>query len=760
MRKPILLIFLLLSCRMLLAQPLSITGSLVDDAGQPVAFVNVALKNIDSDHVVAGTTTDSLGAFSVECGTATYNLVASCVGYERLNVRCGAGDLGTLTMRTHQLKEVSITANRITEEIDRYVVLPKPQEAEAAGRTLVLLDMLKLPGLKVDVALQSITVEGGMAILQINGKEVTLNRLANLKAEQVKRVEYSNNPGTRYLDRGASGIINIILKEREDGGSIVAQGQTAFNTGFVNGYLQGSYHRGKSEFALEYTLGYRNYDNVPYELEDSYLDPSRTVVRSQRTNMPFWYINHNLNAEYTYQHNDSTMFVASLQDDFFTKTLTATGTMTETDRGTTTEQTMSEESHSKDHMPTIDLFYTHKMPNGQKVELNVVGTYSINKYDNRLAYTSGTYAKINEGHGYALSGEGAYSKQFEKVLLRAGLQYQHNFSENEYTLYGVTTSMTKDNAYLYVEAQGTISSKVGYSIGTGAKLLNVTDGTSNKIYLRNLSIARLQWRISDQLSLTATAQYTPILPTLSWLSPVFQQTDDMEGQIGNPDLKPIEQLTAGLKLRYTHPKGWFATIGGGEMHWNNPIVAVYAFDPSKNLFIARLNNADYKNGCYADAEVGVQGLWQHFNLSVDGAYIRYKSVGYDFSHTKDHFTAAANAQFYWKSLVAGANFTLLPDWYLDGEDYSLNEMNQTLYVQYRWRSLTAMLMWLCPFNPQGYRYETIGLSEVHPYQHVHNTANNGNMVVLGLTWQMNFGKQYRKSEKTLQNGGYDNGMVK
>ena len=34
------------------------------------------------------------------------------------------------------------------------------------------------------------------------------------------------------------------------------------------------------------------------------------------------------------------------------------------------------------------------------------------------------------------------------------------------------------------------------------------------------------------------------------------------------------------------------------------------------------------------------------------------------------------------------------------------------------------------------------------------------MLVLGLTWQMDFGKQYRKGEKTLQNGGYDNGMVK
>ena len=499
---------------------------------------------------------------------------------------------------------------------------------------------------------------------------------------------------------------------------------------------------------------------MPYELVDSYFDISRTVTRSQRTNMPFWYINHTLNAEYTYQHDDSTMFVASLQDEFFTKTLNATGRMIETDRGFTTEQTMMEESHAKDHMPTIDLFYTHKMPRGQKVEMNVVGTYSINKYDNTLTYTSETYAKINEGHGYVLSGEGAYSKNFGKVLMRTGLQYQHNLSENEYTLYGVTTSMTKDNAYLYVEVQGALGSKVGYSIGTGAKLLNVTDGASNKNYLRNLSTVRLQWRISDQWSLITTAQYTPILPTLSWLSPVFQQTDDVEGQIGNPNLKPIEQLSAWFKLHYTHPKGWFANFGGGEMHWNNPIVAVYDFDPLKNLFMARLINADYKNGCYADAEVGVQGLWQHVNLSVDGAYILYKSVGPNFSHTKGHFTSVVNAQFYWKSLMMGANFTLLPDWYLDGEDYSLNEMSQTLYVQYRWRSLTAMLMWLCPFNSQGYRYETVGLSKVHPYKHIHYTANNGNMVVLGLTWQMDFGKQFNKCAKTLQNDGYDNGMVK
>ena len=742
------------------AQTGQVSGRLVDENRQPVAFANVVLKQLDGDSILAGTTSDENGAFAISANEGTYNLVASSAGYERVEVRCGLGDLGELTMSAKQLDAVTITASRTTEEVDRFVVLPKKEEVEAAGRTLVLLDMLNLPGLRVDVALQSITVDGGMAILQINGKEVPLARLANLKAEQIKRVEYSNNPGTRYLDRGASGIINIILKEREDGGSIVAQAQTALTTGFVDGYLQGSYHKGKSEFALEYTLGYRNYDRVPYELEDSYFDSARTVIRSQRTNMPFWYISHTLNAEYTYQHDDSTMFVASLQDNFFTKTLDATGTMTETDRGVTTEQSMTQHSFMKDNLPKLDLFYTHKMPHGQKVELNVVGEYAIDLYDNTLTYTSGTYATHVDGHGYALSGEGVYSKQFGTTTLRTGLQYQHNFTENDYTLYNTTSAMIKDNAYLYAEVQGAIGSNIGYSIGTGAKLLNVTDGTNSQSYLRNLSTARLNWRLTNNISLTAFVQYTPILPTLASLSPVFQQTDDVEGTMGNPALKPSEQLRDAILLRYNHTSGFYTFSSVGAMRIIHTYFDDYHYDADRDLFVLSYHNADLWYVLYAYAEVGVRNLWNHLNLSLDGTYYHYVSKGSEFYHTRDNFTANANAQFYWNNLVAGANFTLLPQWTLNSETYTMSEMAQSIYMQYRHKSLTAMLTWHCPFNKDGYRYETIGLSAVHPYHHTHWTANNGNMVVLGLTWQMDYGKQYRKGEKTLQNGGYDNGMVR
>ena len=744
----------------------TITGRLVDDGGQPVAFANVVLFAGEPPAHQAGTTTGEDGSFSVEVPNGTYRLEASYVGLERLAVRCTAGDdLGVLTMNRMQLREVEITASRTTEEVNRYVVLPKPEEVEAAGRTLVLLDMLGLPGLKVDVALQSITVDGGLAILQINGKEVPVARLANLKAEQIKRVEYSNNPGIRYLDRGASGIVNIILKEREDGGSIVANGNTALTTGFANAYLQGSYHVGKSEFALEYSLGYRNYDSVPYEMEDSYLDPMRTVTRSQRTNMPFWYITHELTAEYTYQHDDSTMFVAALKDNFFTKTLSAYGTMAETDRGTTITQTLERQQHQRDNLPNLDLYFTHRMPRGRKVELNVVGEYSVNRYDNTLTYSAegfapATYATDVDGHGYALSAEGAYSVQLGTAELRTGLQYQHNFAANDYTLNGTTTSMTKDNAYLYAELAGSLGSKVGYSLGTGAKLFNVSDGTDNQRYLRNLSSARLQWRISPQLSLTASAQYTPILPTLAALSPVFQQTDDVEGQQGNPDLKPSEQLRAGLMLRYTHPKGYYAVANTGLMHIFNTYFDGYHYDPARNLFVLSYHNADNWHVPYFQGEVGVKGLWDHLNLTLVGTYYHYVSEGPEFSHTRDNLTAAANAQFYWKGFVAGASFNLLPHYTLLAENHTRDEMNQEMYVQYRWRSLTFTAMWLCPLNPDGYRYEVQGLSAIHPFRYTHWTADNGNMFVLGLTWQMDFGRQFRKGEKTLNNGGYDNGMVR
>ena len=133
MKRIVLIAVLLMASRMAFAQNDRITGRLVDEGGQPVAFANVVLKSLASDSLLRGTTTGEDGAFSIECGAETYSLVASYVGYERLIVRCEAGDLGILTMNASQLEAVTVTASRTAEAVDRYVVLPKKEEAEAAA---------------------------------------------------------------------------------------------------------------------------------------------------------------------------------------------------------------------------------------------------------------------------------------------------------------------------------------------------------------------------------------------------------------------------------------------------------------------------------------------------------------------------------------------------------------------------------------------------------------------------------------------------
>ena len=765
MAKKSFLTALLVVMAVLGAKAQNLNGRLADENGDPVAFANMTLKKAANDSLVAGLTSDENGAFSIEVKEGKYILTASAIGYERLTVRCGATALGTLLMpkTIAQLDEVVVEGSRVTEEAGRFVVLPDPKEAEVAGRGLTLLDMQQLPGLEVDVAMQNITIDGGTPILQINGKEVPLNRFINVRPEQILRIEYSNDPGIRYLDRNVSGVINLVLKESDDGGNVMARVQSAFTTGFVDGYLMAAHHKGKSEFSLQYNLSHRNYKNVPYEMIDSYIAEERTVERNMEMNSPFNYITHNITGEYTYQPNDSTMFVATLRDYIDNNHWFGTGTITETENGTTIQMGMNKQSDRKGNSPMLDLFFTHKLRNRQKIELNMVGQYSQSDYYNNLIYSDSEneweYPTKVINNGYAVSGEAVYSKQFNRSEARIGLQYQHNFASNDYVIYETQTEMTKDNTYLYCGIGGSISNNVMYSLGTGVKLFTVADGIDTRRYVRNLSTALLFWRISNSWSLTATTYFVPSLPSLSDLSPVLQRVDDVEAIRGNDALKPSNTMNSTLRLQYNN-KGWFAGMTGSYFRNFSPTVRLYQYVPELDLFVGTPQNTDYYQRFQLKAEVGVKQLFDRLNITLNGKLKKEEAKGEEFYHDNLNFSSGINAQFVWKQLVVGCNFDFLPDKSLFGEEISIGEMSQSIYVEYNWKSLNASLAWHCPFNKKGFMYQTSGLSAVHPYCHTNWTSDNGNMVVLGLTWKFNYGKAFNKGQKTLWNGGYDDGMVK
>jgi len=770
-----ILILLLLICQQGLSQNVLVrhpetngvlSGHLVDDDGKPVEFADIVITS-PTKTATCGTS-DADGKFSFSLEEGRYIVEITSIGYATLKIDCFAEDLGTILMAKdiEQLDAVTVKAQRTVEKSGNFLVVPDPQDVSASGKGIDLLAKQQLPGLKVDKALKTITIDGSTPILKVNGKEVSIQRINNLNPKNIKRIEYSNTAGARYLDRGATGIINIVLKEADDGGSAELDAEGAFTTWFLNGYANASYHKGHSEFLLEYSGSYRNYHKNPSSDTETFTDEQRTVQRTYETNVPFRYDMHDISLEYTFQKNDSTMLVANLTNDLLRHRKDGfEGTMKQIDRGVSSELDMFKKTSMDKWQPKLDLFYTRKMTAGQKLEFNLVGEAANSDTDNYTRYTDSEgrteeYPIIVYNKGWALSTEGVYSKHFTKVDTRFGIQYKHNRASNDYRISQTVSTMDKDNSYIFAQADGTVGEKFSWSAGTGLKLLSVTEAKCSKAYLRNLSTARINWRFDERWSLTADASYTPNLPSLGDLSEVLQVLDDVTGVCGNAKLIPDETLSGRIMLRFAAKNGWFANLYCGNDHGFNTIIYNYHYNPATDLFIQTPENAIGSNVFWAYSEAGVKNLWGHINLSADAKYKHMQSNGSNFRYCHNNFSVNVDFQLVWEKFSGGCYFNILPEWVLNGEYLQSVERSQNIYVQYRWKDLTASLIWHCPFNPNGYSYEVKYLSEVHSGHHINYTRENANMIVLGINWSFGFGRSFNKSEKTLFNGGYDSGTVR
>lgn len=161
-----------------------ILGRLIDETGAPVEFANIVIKTIDGEARTAGISNEN-GEFSFPLGDGRFILEASSIGYETLSISASAGDLGELTMPKdiQQLNAATVQTQRTVAKAGRYLVVPDPKDVTSAARGIDLLSIQQLPGLRVDRALQSISIDGGTPILQINGREVSSSRIANLNPD-------------------------------------------------------------------------------------------------------------------------------------------------------------------------------------------------------------------------------------------------------------------------------------------------------------------------------------------------------------------------------------------------------------------------------------------------------------------------------------------------------------------------------------------------------------------------------------------------
>ena len=207
-----------------------LTGTIIDEQGQPVAYANIAVLNPADSTLLSGGVSNESGYFAIpikspRVGDAPSGMQAkmlariSYVGYKTIYKLCDKPEVGIVRMRPD-----NYTINGVVVHGER----PKVQ---LQGNTLVMNvegTVMEQMGTAEDVLSRVPTIskngEGyeilgkGTPLIYLNNRKLTnLNELRNIQSDQIRNIEVVQNPGARY-DATVQAVIVIRTKRAQGEG--------------------------------------------------------------------------------------------------------------------------------------------------------------------------------------------------------------------------------------------------------------------------------------------------------------------------------------------------------------------------------------------------------------------------------------------------------------------------------------------------------------------------------------------------------------
>lgn len=253
---------------------LHLKGKVTDEAGNPVEFASVALKNQNDSVMVQANFSEADGSFAFSgLSPKTYLLEISFVGYEKhlsgpLSLQANL-QLPSIQLKPdqQQLKEVTVTAKKpyVERRADRTIVNPDALIANAGSSALEALE--RAPGVSVgeggDVRLKG---RSGVVVFiddkptYLSGSELE-SYLRSIPADNIKQIELMPNPPAKYEAAGNAGVINIVTKRSRtpgfNGNLSLAVAKGKFNR--TNNSLNLNLNRKRFAFFANLGAGYRDF---------------------------------------------------------------------------------------------------------------------------------------------------------------------------------------------------------------------------------------------------------------------------------------------------------------------------------------------------------------------------------------------------------------------------------------------------------------------------------------------------------------------
>ena len=764
MRHFLMLISMLLVQGMAMAS-YRINGIVVDNGDAlPLVGVTVLLTD-DAGKQVMGVTTDAAGRFALkEVPKGDYTLQCSYVGYEsftmvlkQLERNIDLGEIGLLPS-TEVLDEVVVEGEKVIRKIDRQLVMPTEAQKKASTNGVSFLQHLQLPNLSVNPLTKAISTNYGESVqFRINGVEATQAEIVAIRPTDVIRVEVHEQPGLRY--GGAAAVVDYIVRRRDSGGNVSADltnGVSPF--GFGNYQISGKYHRGKSSFTALVEWSRRDLE-WNRENEEMFCFPDRIITNREIVASPnrikYDYLTTSLN--YNYTNGEKSMLNIAFRNNL--KDIPYSFT----DRNTLLYQEdrvyeVKDRESTKTVIPSIDIYYQLNLKNDQHLYFDVVGTYL--ESDGQRTYSMTEQGQIpmeiaskTEGDKYSLIGEAIYERPLFNGKFTTGLKHHQATTENVYDNDVLTkVSMNTAETSLFAEYQGKLK-KLNYTLGVGALRTSYEQGDARQ----EKFFFRPTLKLSSQLGklfLRYNASLSGYAPSLSEMSDVTQPMDAYQVRRGNPDLKSVTFFTNQLSASY-RTKGVSAELSARYSYDDCPIMEETLFDDG--MFVRTFDNQKGFHRLNLQANLQLQPFKQYLSIKLNPYFNRYISQGNNYTHTHSNWGFRGSIIGMYKSWMLMVDmFTSYHN--LWGETINKDESIHSIVLGYNRGKWGIQAMVMNPFT-DDYHQGVENISHLAPNKQVAFSKDFTRMLMLNVSFNLDFGKQKKTVSKRIHNDDTDTGIL-
>jgi len=251
---------------------LHLTGTIIDEQGEPVAYANVAILNPADSTLLSGGVSNESGYFAVPYEQESVLARISYVGYKTVYRHCNQPNVGTIRMQPD-----NYTLNGVVVQGERPKVVLQGNSLMMNVEGTVMERLGKAEDVLTRVPMIAKRGEGfeilgkGTPLIYLNNRKLTdLQELRNVQSDMIRSVEVIQNPGARY-DASVNAVIIIRTKRAAgEGLGVELSSWSRCGRGYANNErinltyrtgglelfanLFGAYNRRKSNGEFEQTI--------------------------------------------------------------------------------------------------------------------------------------------------------------------------------------------------------------------------------------------------------------------------------------------------------------------------------------------------------------------------------------------------------------------------------------------------------------------------------------------------------------------------